>query len=414
MTIEIQDLKERRNSLLTQMQTVAMNKGGFNAERRTQFDKMQKDVEALDADIQRSETMAEYDREARQFTRSPRPGIGNGQGISGSGEEKRDKINADFRSYARTGRIEERSLLTTADATGGALIPVDFYPELTNALKFFGPIATKVKQRVTDSNGSPLKISLGTDTTNGLTLLATEGSSVPVETDPVFQSKLLGVDTVTGGLVKISFEEMADSSFNLDTAIRDYFGMRYGRGLEVAITTGKDSAGTTLPNQSSGGLLGAATVGTTTATLAGGIGWTDLANVFASLDPAYSITPSWVMNSATRSYLIGLKDGFGKPYFLNSPGNSAPFDSIMGFPIVLNQAMPNMGASATPILFGDLEKSYLLRTDGAPSILRLNERFADQLMVGFYLWTRVGGLSLAAGIQPLVSIKQAASYWRDV
>ena len=68
-----------------------------------------------------------------------------------------------------------------------------------------------------------------------------------------------------------------------------------------------------------------------------------------------------------------------------------------------------MGASAIPILFGDLESAYMLRTDGQPSIIRLNERFADSLEVGFFLWSRVGGISLNAGVAPLVSIKQASS-----
>ena len=176
--------------------------------------------------------------------------------------------------------------MTTSDATGGALIPTLFYPELVNALKFYGPIASKVKQKITDNSGAPLKIALGNDTANGLVLLGTEGTSGPAETDPVFQSKLLGVDTVTGGLVKISFEEMADSSFSLDSALREYFGARYARGIEAAVTTGKDSAGTVLPNQSTNGLLGAATIGTTTASLAAGIGWNDLTAVFAALDPA--------------------------------------------------------------------------------------------------------------------------------
>jgi HK97 family phage major capsid protein len=162
-----------------------------------------------------------------------------------------------------------------------------------------------------------------------------------------------------------------------------------------------------LPNQSTGGLLGAAVVGHTTASLAAGIGWQDLTNVFSSLDPAYSITPSWIMNSSTRSYLLGLVDGFGRPYFLPDPSGDNPFTRIMGFEIVLNQAMPNMGSDATPILFGDLEKSYLLRTDGAPSIIRLDERYAELLEVGFFMYTRIGGLSLAAGIAPLVSLKQA-------
>ena len=55
-----------------------------------------------------------------------------------------------------------------------------------------------------------------------------------------------------------------------------------------------------------------------------------------------------------------MKDGFGRPYFQNDPGNTAPFTKVMGFDVVLDQAMPNMGASKTPILFGDLEKSHLL------------------------------------------------------
>jgi len=381
-----------------------MHKDGWNADRRSQFDAMNAEVTTLEADIQRAKTVANYEAEGRSFERSPRPGVG------AQAETRRDRLNAAFRSYARTGRIdaEYRDLLSTSDVTGGALVPQEFYPELTNALKFYGPIATKVKQKVTDGTGRPLKVSLGNDTTNGLVLLTTEGSSSPQETDPAFQSKMVGTDTVSGGLVKISFEEMADSSFNLDTAIREYFGLRYGRGMEIAVTTGKDSAGTVLPNFSTGGLLGAATVGTTTATLAAGIGWDDLSNAFSALDPAYAVTPSWVMNSGTRSYLLGLKDGFGRPYFLNSPGDSAPFSKIMGFDIVINQAMPNMGANATPILFGDLEKSFLLRTDGAPSILRLNERFADTLDIGFFLYSRIGGLALNAGITPLVSIKQAA------
>jgi HK97 family phage major capsid protein len=394
-----------------QMQALAMHKDGFNKERRVSFDRMNADVTTLEADIQRSETMASYDKEQSQFTRSARPGIGNGFAGTGGALEQRDLINKAFRSYARTGNIaeEHRALLTTSDATGGALIPELFYENLVNALKFYGPIASKVKQKITDNSGAPLKVATGNDTTNGLVLLGTEGTSAPAETDPAFESHLLGVDTVSGGLVKISFEELADSSFDLDSAIRDYFGIRYARGLESAITLGKDSAGTTLPNQSTGGLLGAATVGTTTLTVAAGIGWADLTETFSALDPAYAITPSWVMNSSTRSYLISLRDGFGRPYFQNDPGNSAPFQNIMGFPICLNQAMPNMGASTTPILFGDLEKSYLLRTDGAPSILRLQERFADTLQVGFFLWTRIGGLSLAAGVQPIVSLKIASA-----
>jgi HK97 family phage major capsid protein len=69
-----------------------------------------------------------------------------------------------------------------------------------------------------------------------------------------------------------------------------------------------------------------------------------------------------------------------------------------------------MGASAKPILFGDLEQSYMLRTDGQTSILRLNERYADTLEVGFYLWSRIGGLYLGqTSVYPIVALQQASS-----
>ena len=392
------------------MQALATHNEGWNDARRSAFDKLDAEARALDGDIQRAQTLSKFEAESRSFERSPRPGVS----AVAHGTERRDQINAAFRSYARYGLAgmtqEKRDLLTTSDATGGALIPQEFFPELTNALKFYGPVATKVKQRVTDGTGRILKVSLGNDTQNGLTLMSTEGTSSPAETDPSFQSKLLGTDTVTGGLVKISVEEMADSAFNLDTAIRDYFAIRYGRGLEAAVTTGKDSAGTTLPNQASGGILGVAVVGTTTGTVAAGIGWQDIVATYGALDPAYSgPTASWMFNANTRATLLAMKDGFGRPYWTPDPTTDQPFGQLLGYDVILNQAMPNIAANATPILFGDLQRAYLLRTDGQPSIVRLNERYMDQLEIGFLMYSRIGGLSLNAGVNPLVSLKIAAS-----
>lgn len=60
------------------------------------------------------------------------------------------------------------------------------------------------------------------------------------------------------------------------------------------------------------------------------------------------------------------------------------------------------------ISFGDLEQAFLLHTDGQPSILRLNERYADTLEVGVYLWSRIGGLYLGqSSIYPVVALQQA-------
>ncbi len=388
------------------MQAIALK--GFDATNRSAYDKMAKEVEQLEADEQRSQIL----ESRNHFEKSPRPGAGSGARVSG--DEQRSRYNEGFRQFLRTGSIpsEYRDLLTTSDATGGALIPQMFSGILVDALKYYGPIAQNVSQKITDSKGSPLKISYSNDVANGLTLLGTEGSSSPSETDPTFVSKILGVDTVTGGLVKVSVQELEDSSFDLDAFIRDKFSIRYARGLEKAITLGTDSAGTTLPNQPTGGLLASAEVAQTTASVAAGIGWDDMTALFSGIDPAYAIPgkASWVMNSTTRGYLLGLKDGFGRPLYTPDPVSDNPFGKLLGYDVVLNQSMPNMGASAKPILFGDLSKSYLLRTDGQPNIVHLRERYMDTLEHGYFMYSRIGGVTLGqSGVYPLVALQQASS-----
>lgn len=380
------------------MQELAL--AGFNTESRASFDKMNARVEEIEQVVAIESRLAE----SRSFVKSPRAGVG----ASIEGSERR-ALNKAFQTYMSTGEV--RDLLTTSDATGGAIIPQEFDVVLNNALKFYGPIASEVRQRFTDDGGRPLKVSLQNDTSNGLTLLSTEGTSSPAETDPVFSSKIVGTDTLTGGLVKVSIQEVQDAQFDLGKLLEENFALRYGRGLEKAVTLGTDSAGTTLPNQTSGGLLGAAPVGTTTTVLADGIGWDDLVATYSALDPAYLPNGKWSMSSSTRSYLLGLKDGFGRPFFTPDPSGQRPFDNLLGYPIVLNQSMPATGAAnATPILFGDYKQAYLLRTESRPSIVFLKERYMDTLEYGYFLYTRTGGTSLIQSASPaVVKLKLAAS-----
>jgi HK97 family phage major capsid protein len=420
--LNIRELRSKRNQILVDMQKLAEN--GLTAENRSKLEQMNKDVDQLEKDIdlaERTELRLTDERLASEREAAQRPenqfqrSLGRGP-IGTSGNERRSSLNRAFQRYFVSGNIEEsRSLLTTSDATGGALIPQEFDGVLTEALKFYGPVATRVCQRVTDGNGRPLKLSLADDTANGMTLLATEGTSSPVETDPTFQSKIVGADTISSGLIKVSIQELNDSSFDLDNLIREMFALRYGRGMEKAVTLGTDAAGTQLPNFPVGGLLASATVGVTTATLAGGIGWDDVVNLYAALDPSYAARAVWQMNSTTRAALISMKDGFGRPFWTPSPTEDNPFGKLLGAEVILNQSLPNavnsgsFVANAKPILFGDLDRSFLLRTDGSPSILRLNERYADTLQIGFLLFSRVGGASLAYNSTPLVALKLAAS-----
>ena len=66
---------------------------------------------------------------------------------------------------------------------------------------------------------------------------------------------------------------------------------------------------------------------------------------------------------------------------------------LLGRPTALVQQLPNAASAASgTILYGDFSSAYTLRQmRNDLSILRLNERYADQGMVGLIGYARVGG-----------------------
>jgi len=414
----IQQIQEQRNALLVQMQALATG-DKFDAEKRSQFDAMNVDVTNLEGDLSRLQAIEKIEAEQRSAPRIPRsqPGaaIENDHGSveERSAKEKRafeqyikyghSGVDAEHRSYLR----ESRDITTgTTGANGGALVPQLFNPVLTDAMKFYGPISTLVGQKRT-TGGNPLKIALDNDTANSLTVLG-ETTAVS-EVDPTFASAILSTDTVTTGVVKITLQELSDSYFDIDSWLRTKFGQRYGRGLESMITNGNASNVASLIASAFASTTAAGNTLATGATGANSIGYDDITALFTALDPAYISNATWLMNSTTRGFLLGVKDGFGRPLFIPNPSTGS-FDQLLGRPVVLDQALPNIAASAAgTIMFGDFAQGYLFRTDGDLSIVRLAERYMDTLEVGFIGYSRIGGISTDAGTHPIVKLTQAAS-----
>ena len=155
----------------------------------------------------------------------------------------------------------------------------------------------------------------------------------------------------------------------------------------------------TLGNSSNiAGLIASAGAGAETITAAT-VGYPDIAALYGSVTAAYARNGSWQMSTATRAYLMGLTATTGTPIFDANPAGN-PFTTIFGRPVVINDSLPAIATGNKAILFGDFKLGYLLRTDGDPTIKRLDERFADTDEVGFIIRTRVGGVSKNAGISP--------------
>jgi HK97 family phage major capsid protein len=201
----------------------------------------------------------------------------------------------------------------------------------------------------------------------------------------------------TTGVIKVSIQELQDSAFDIDAFIRDNFGRRYYRGATALVTNGA----TNIASIVSAGNSGTNSVSPTA------IGYADIAALATALDPAYELNASWTMNSKTRGYMIGITDTLGRPLFVPNPSSGA-FDMLLGKPVVLNQSLANIpttSGAVVPIQYGDYKQGYLFRTvQDDLAIIRLNERYMDDLEVGFIGYSRIGGISTDAGTHPLQNL----------
>ena len=409
--MDIKILEEKRGRLMHEAHEL-IQKPDVTLEDRAKFDAMMKEVEGIESDINRLNQVAKFEAEHRSRTTPPRPAPGE---VTMSADERAEKEKRAFDQYLRGGRgsltHEERSMLVevrlpndreTRDvttATSPTLIPQGFLGVLYEAQKMVGPIASIVGKKVTNNNGAPIKVSYANDTANMASILA-EDTTIS-ELDPSFAGPMLYTDTITSKLITVTWQDIADSYFDLPSYVARIIGERFGRYLEFAITNGNGS--------NINGLLTTYNSGVATAS-ATAIGYSDLPALYGAVDPAYIPNAKWVMSSTTRAYLMGVKDGYGRPLFIDSTTSDA-FSTLLGKPVVLNQQMgtvpTNTGAADTPILFGDFEAGYLLRTDGDPSLVTLTERYADKLCNGYFGYQRVGGICTIPGSNPIVALTMA-------
>jgi HK97 family phage major capsid protein len=294
------------------------------------------------------------------------------RGVSNMNNEQRTVLEREF-----------RDLSVGTNTAGGYTVPPGFSQRITDAMKAYGGML-EVANVITTDSGQPLVWPSADDTGNVGAILA-ENNAAPTQ-DITFGQKTLGAFMYTSKMVKVSFQLLNDSAFDLNAWLPEKFAQRLGRAINAHFTNG--TGGGTQPS----GLVPGLSTGKTGAT-----GQTltvtadDLIDLIHSVDPAYRSGRSRFMLADTSIKVVRkLKDTTGQ--YLWQPGLTvgAP-DSILGYGVTINQDMPVMAANAKSIAFGDFNAAYVIRRVQGTQVLRLNERFADALQVGFLSFARYDG-----------------------
>jgi HK97 family phage major capsid protein len=113
-----------------------------------------------------------------------------------------------------------------------------------------------------------------------------------------------------------------------------------------------------------------------------------LVDMVHALRAPYRQGAVWVMNSNTISAVRKFKDTTGD--FIWKPGLlEGQASTLLGYPVIEVDAMPDIGANSLSIGFGQFRSAYVVAERGETAVLR--DPYSNKPFVHFYATRRVGG-----------------------
>jgi len=122
-----------------------------------------------------------------------------------------------------------------------------------------------------------------------------------------------------------------------------------------------------------------------------------LVDLVYALKAGYRQNASFVVNRKTQSVIRKFKDTTGA-YLWQPPASIGAPATLMNFPVVEAEDMPDIGANSLSVAFGDFKRGYLIVDRTGIRILR--DPYSSKPYVLFYTTKRVGG-----GVQDFEAIK---------
>jgi HK97 family phage major capsid protein len=392
----LQAMREKRAALAKDLHALIDGTEGktWTPENQATYDAKLKEVDDLDAGIKRVS-----DVQARLATESLAGEIiDKSEHLAGKGS----KGAALFAKWVRGGDSAlsaaewteiRNTMSTTTGSEGGYSVQTEVATKIMDALKAFGGVRSVATVLQTGA-GNPMSFptSDGTSETGEQVAENTEVAAA----DPVLGTLALDTYKFSSKVVACPVELLQDSTVDIEAFVNGRLATRIARITNNKFTLG---TGSSTPR----GVVvaaGAGKVGTTGQTLS--VIFDDLVDLVHAVDPAYRGLPgcAFMMHDDSLAVVRKLKDTQGRPIFL--PGydgltGTMP-DSLLGYPIQINQDMAVMAASAKSILFGNFSFYYVRDVVGSVAMHRFTDSaYAKLGQVGFLQFSRHGGNLMDVG-----------------
>lgn len=405
------ELREKRANLINQAGELLKGADGesrnLTAEENTQWEKLHAEADQLKVQFERMERQADLEGElrtsagristaqvstAKPTTEQYREAFGSWMrfGMNGVSSEHRSML------AANRGNLEERAAMTVPDSAGGYLVADELVKKIETAMLPYSGIRNTRATIIRTNGGNDLIMPTCNDTSNSGAILAEADAAG--ELDFVFGSKTLHAYTYTSKIIRASIEFLRDTAIaGIEEWIAKQLGERIGRATGAHFITGD-------ANSKPEGLAHASTIGVTAADDVD-ISYTELVDLQHSVNPAYRQVGEWLLADAALKGIKKLKDGEGRPLWVPGVAVREP-DTILGHRYAVDMNIPAPATTTIPVYFGDFSKFHIRDVAGM-TLLRLTERYAEYLQVGFLMFSRHDSMLLDAGTNPIKHIAMA-------
>ena len=329
-----------------------------------------------------------------------RPQLGDAEAAPALHEHK-----AAFDSYARKGEtlalseIEAKSMSTGSSADGGYLVPPETEARIESLLRLVSPIRNiaSVRQVSSSMYKKPFAITgaaagwvgeaavrpeTATPTLAEMQFPTMELYAMPAATQSLLDDAAVNIEDWLAEDVQQTFAEQEGSAFVTGNGVARPRGyLDYAKVADASWSWGN---------------LGYIATG-----VAGGFAASNpadkLMDLAYALKSGYRQNAAWTMNRKTQSAIRKFKDGQGN--YLWQPALAAGAKaSLLGFPVVEVEHMPDIAADTYALAFGDFARGYLIVDRVGVRVLR--DPYSSKPYVLFYTTKRVGG-----GVQNFEALK---------
>lgn len=327
----------------------------------------------------------------------------------GAGEPARDPAilqhKAAFDAYIRNGEtgglkaLEGKALSAGSGPDGGYLAPANVENEILTRLAVISPIRAISSVRNV-STGTYKKAYSTTGPVAGwagetaarpqtnsqvlaeLTFPAMELYAMPAATQTLLDDAVVDIDRWVAEEVETVFAEQEGAAFvNGDGVNKPRGFLNYPQVANATWSWGNV------------GVINTGVAGAFAAANPSDI----LVDLIYAVRSGYRQNGSFVLNRKTQSVIRKFKDAQGN-YLWQPPATADGVATLMGFPVVEAEDMPDIAANSVSVVFGDFRRGYLIVDRTGVRILR--DPYSAKPYVLFYTTKRVGG-----GIQDFAAIK---------